>query len=213
MPASQPPAFSQDLEINAKFCECARGAWRPIESRSIAIGSSIAGCAQSRARGRACPPCGLRIRWILISPIPGSSSRRNRRCPSSPGKTSTPGAGLPFIVHQGCKIVQIDIPKSGGLLESKKIADLADIFDIPGAAHNAIGPLGAIASAHCCAAIRDFKAHELALSPSLGRDAGKIHELPWGTLRGRSIRDMGKVVLHDGPLVKDGRIQCPTSPV
>jgi L-alanine-DL-glutamate epimerase-like enolase superfamily enzyme len=61
---------------------------------------------------------------------------------------------MPFIVHQGCKIVQIDIPKSGGLLESKKIADLADIFNIPVSAHNAIGPLGAIASAHCAAAIR-----------------------------------------------------------
>ena len=62
-------------------------------------------------------------------------------------------------------------PQVRGLLESKKIADLADIFNIPVCAHNAIGPLGAIASAHCAAAIRDFKAHELALSPSLGPNA------------------------------------------
>ena len=27
---------------------------------------------------------------------------------------------LPFIIHQGCHIAQIDIPKAGGLLEAKK---------------------------------------------------------------------------------------------
>jgi L-alanine-DL-glutamate epimerase-like enolase superfamily enzyme len=119
---------------------------------------------------------------------------------------------MPFIVHQGCKIVQIDIPKSGGLLESKKIADLADIFSIPVSAHNAIGPLGAIASAHCAAAIRDFKAHELALSPSLGPAASKTHELPWGFYQGDPSLTWEKFVLHDGPLVKDGRIQVPDKP-
>ncbi len=119
---------------------------------------------------------------------------------------------MPFIVHQGCKIVQIDIPKSGGLLESKKIADLADIFNIPVCAHNAVGPLGAIASAHCAASMRDFKGHELALSPPLGPNIGKTHELTWGFYQGDPSLAWEQFVLHDGPLVKDGRIQVPDKP-
>ena len=70
---------------------------------------------------------------------------------------------MPFIVHQGCHIVQIDIPKAGGLLEAKKISDLADIFDMPVCSHNASGPLGAVPAAHSAAAMRDFKAHELSV--------------------------------------------------
>ena len=102
----------------------------------------------------------------------------------------------PFLMQQGCHIVQIDIPKAGGLLESKKIADLADLFYIPVSAHNAVTSLGTMASAHCAAAIRDFKAHEL----SFGRMDGDP-SLAWE-----------QFVLHDGPLVKDGRIQIPDKP-
>ena len=115
---------------------------------------------------------------------------------------------MPFIVHQGCNMVQIDIPKSGGLLESKKIADLADIFDMPVCAHNAIGPLGTIASAHCAASMRDFKAHEL----SFGRLNGNANEMPWGHVEGDPVRGWEDFVIHDGPLVKDGRIQIPDKP-
>jgi len=119
---------------------------------------------------------------------------------------------MPFIVHQGCHIVQIDIPKSGGLLESKKIADLADIFDMPVCAHNAIGPLGCIASAHCAASIRDFKGHELALSPPLGPTASETHELTWGFYQGDPSKAWDQFVIHEGPLVKDGRILVPDKP-
>jgi len=115
---------------------------------------------------------------------------------------------MPFIVQQGCNIVQIDIPKSGGLLESKKIADLADIFDIPVCAHNAIGPLGTIASAHCAASMRDFKAHEL----SFGHLNGQPNDSPWGHVEGDPIKSWESFVLHDGPLVKDGRILIPDKP-
>jgi L-alanine-DL-glutamate epimerase-like enolase superfamily enzyme len=115
---------------------------------------------------------------------------------------------MPFIVHQGCHIVQIDIPKAGGLLEAKKISDLADIFDIPVCSHNASGPLGAMASAHSAAAMRDFKGHEL----SLGRFNAKSNELPWGHIEGDPVAGWASLVLHDGPLVKDGRIQIPDKP-
>lgn len=67
-----------------------------------------------------------------------------------------------LIVKQATSGVHIDIPKSGGLLESKKIADLADLYYIWTAAHNPASPLGTIASVHSAAAMRDFRVHELA---------------------------------------------------
>ena len=48
---------------------------------------------------------------------------------------------------QGCDVVHIDIPKSGGLLESKRISDFADMYGIWTAAHNPASPVGTIASA------------------------------------------------------------------
>ena len=115
---------------------------------------------------------------------------------------------LPFIVHQGCHIAQIDIPKAGGLLEAKKIADLADLYSMAVSSHNASGPLGAVASAHSAAAIRDFKGHELSVGPLYP----KSRELPWGHVEGDPIKAWSSLVTHDGPLVKDGRILIPDKP-
>lgn len=67
-----------------------------------------------------------------------------------------------LIELQGCDIVHIDIPKSGGLLESKRIHDLADNYYIGTAAHNPASPVGTIASCHAAASMRDFRIHELA---------------------------------------------------
>jgi L-alanine-DL-glutamate epimerase-like enolase superfamily enzyme len=67
-----------------------------------------------------------------------------------------------LIEMQACSAVHIDVPKSGGLLESKKISDLADLYYIWTACHNPASPLGTIASCHSAAAMRDFRIHELA---------------------------------------------------
>lgn len=61
-----------------------------------------------------------------------------------------------LIMKQATKIVAPDIPKVGGLLESKKIADLADLYYIPMAPHNISSPVGTVASAHVCASIPNF---------------------------------------------------------
>ena len=66
----------------------------------------------------------------------------------------------PFILNNGCHKVQIDIPKAGGLLEAKRIADLARLHYMPVCGHNASSPLGALASAHVAATMRDFEALE-----------------------------------------------------
>ena len=41
-----------------------------------------------------------------------------------------------FIVNQGCDIVHPDLRNSGGFLETKRIADMAELFGIPMGTHN-----------------------------------------------------------------------------
>jgi L-alanine-DL-glutamate epimerase-like enolase superfamily enzyme len=96
-----------------------------------------------------------------------------------------------FIINQGCDIVQLDVRNTGGLLESKKISDLADLFYLPMAAHDTGSIVCNIATVHWAASVRDFLAAE--------------------TLIGRG-NWMDDVILHDGPIVKDGHIAVPTKP-
>src|SRR5712671_1792597 len=67
-----------------------------------------------------------------------------------------------LIEMQACSGVHIDIPKSGGLSESKKISDHAEMYYIWTAAHNPASPVGTIASCHAASAMREFRVHELA---------------------------------------------------
>jgi L-alanine-DL-glutamate epimerase-like enolase superfamily enzyme len=87
-----------------------------------------------------------------------------------------------LIEVRGCDVVHIDIPKSGGLLESKRIHDLADQHYIWTAAHNPASPVGTIASCHAGASMRDFRIHELAKYIDWWQD----------------------LVVHDGPVIKGG---------
>jgi L-alanine-DL-glutamate epimerase-like enolase superfamily enzyme len=102
----------------------------------------------------------------------------------------------PFIQNVAVDLVQIDIPKSGGLLESKKIADLANLYDIPVCAHTASTPLGAIAAAHCAASMRDFRAMEFSIGPYPPVD----------------IEGWEKYVIYDVPVIKDGNYQILDKP-
>ncbi len=102
----------------------------------------------------------------------------------------------PFIENNGVHLVQIDIPKSGGLLESKKIADLANLYDIPVCAHTASSPLGAIAATHCASSIRDFRAMEFSIGPHPPQDADA-----WESF-----------VIYDVPVIKNGRYQMVDKP-
>jgi len=87
-----------------------------------------------------------------------------------------------LIEVRGCDVVHIDIPKSGGLLESKRIHDLADVHYIWTAAHNPASPVGTIASCHAASSMRDFRIHELAKYIDWWQD----------------------LVVHDGPIFENG---------
>ncbi len=96
-----------------------------------------------------------------------------------------------FLVHQGCDIAQLDVRNTGGLLESKKIADLADVFYVPMAAHNTGSVIANYATAHWAASVRDFLAAE--------------------TLIGRG-NWMDDVIVHEGPLVREGHLALTERP-
>jgi L-alanine-DL-glutamate epimerase-like enolase superfamily enzyme len=61
-----------------------------------------------------------------------------------------------LIEKQAVEIIAPDIPKMGGLLEAKKVADLADMYCMPVAPHNVASPIGTVAAAHVCAAMSNF---------------------------------------------------------
>ena len=65
-----------------------------------------------------------------------------------------------LIEKQASDIISPDLAKSGGLLEGRKIADLASLYYIPYSPHNISGPIGTVAACHVCAAVENFQVLE-----------------------------------------------------
>jgi len=136
--------------------------------------------------------------WFLEDPMPPENADAFARLTAASKVPIATGENLftrqsfrPFIEKQACDIIQPDAQKCGGLLEMKKIADWADLYYLNMLCHNMCTPVGTIASAHACAAIRSFIALE---SDSV--------ELPhWQD-----------IILRDGPIYKDGYYELPNRP-
>ncbi|MGC2402988.1 MAG: mandelate racemase/muconate lactonizing enzyme family protein [Acidobacteriaceae bacterium] len=58
----------------------------------------------------------------------------------------------PFLEKEALSVIQPDVSKTGGLLETRKIAAMAEIYSIPMAPHGVASPLGTMAAAHVAAA-------------------------------------------------------------
>ncbi len=101
---------------------------------------------------------------------------------------------LPFITKQAVHMVEIDISMAGGLLEAKKIAELANTYYLPVATHNVMGPIATIASANCAATMLDFIGHE---SYDYKRDS----HTGWDSL-----------IEYDREMIQDGYIQLSDKP-
>jgi L-alanine-DL-glutamate epimerase-like enolase superfamily enzyme len=104
----------------------------------------------------------LRLRW-LEDPTPPDNLDALKRVtdnsavPICSGENRYTRHGfVGMVTSQAVDIIQPDVPKVGGLLESKKIADLADLYYIPIAAHNVSSPIGTMAACHTCAGMRNF---------------------------------------------------------
>ncbi len=97
--------------------------------------------------------------------------------------------------QQGADVVMPDVPKCGGLSESRKIAHLAEIYYIPFAPHLVSSPLGTMATCHVCATVPNFLV------------------LEWHALEEREAWD-SYVHVPDGTrsIVRDGHIALPDAP-
>lgn len=101
---------------------------------------------------------------------------------------------LPFITKQAVHMISIDISMAGGLLEARKIADLAHLYYLPVTTHNVMGPVATIASANCAATMQDFLGHETFDFKS-GNRAGEE-----------------QLIIYDRELIQDGHIQLSDKP-
>ena len=61
-----------------------------------------------------------------------------------------------FIIQHGADILHPDLRNSGGFLETKRIADMADVYGIPMANHNTGSQVHTYATCQWAASIRDY---------------------------------------------------------
>ncbi len=98
---------------------------------------------------------------------------------------------LDLLLRKGAHVIQPDLVYSGGLMETKKIAALAETFYVSVAPHNCRGPLGTVIAMHLCANIPNFNILE----------TFEDYDVPW------------RCELTPGtPRVKNGYYNLPTQP-
>jgi len=136
--------------------------------------------------------------WFLEDPIPPYNAdafarlTANSKVPITTGENLFSRQGFrPFIEKQACDIIHPDAQKCGGLLEMKKIADWADMYNMNMLCHNGCTPVGTTASAHACSAIKSFIALE---SDGV--------EIPYWQ----------NFIKRDGPFYKDGYLEISDKP-
>ena len=84
-----------------------------------------------------------------------------------------------FIVNQALDIVQPDIRNNGGLLETKRVADLAEIYGIPMANHNTGSMVCTMATCQMASTIRDYVGCETILGRGGWMDDVLVRGEPW----------------------------------
>ena len=136
--------------------------------------------------------------WFLEDPLPPQNTDAFARLTAASKVPILTGENLftrygfqPFIEKQACDMIHPDPQKCGGLLETKKIADWADLYNINMLCHNGCSPVGTIASAHACMAIKSFIALE----------SDSVELSYWKDIIQRSK-----------PIYKDGTLEVPEKP-
>jgi L-alanine-DL-glutamate epimerase-like enolase superfamily enzyme len=114
------------------------------------------------------------------------------RVPICTGENLTRRHGFKdFILNQGCDILHPDLRNSGGFLETKRIADMAEVFGLPMATHNTGSIVATLANVQWAASIRDYIACETVMGKG-----------DW----------LDKMVVYDEPMFKDGYITVSKKP-
>jgi galactonate dehydratase len=83
-----------------------------------------------------------------------------------------------ILDKQATDFVMPDITRCGGISELRKMANLAEIYNIPIAPHNPNGPISTIASAHTMATVPNFFRQEFFLKDVPWRDECMSHPMP-----------------------------------
>lgn len=140
---------------------------------------------------------GVPIAW-LEDPTPPENPTALARVTKA---TTTPiGCGENWFAREGFReamslgaldVVLPDLQKCGGLGEGKRIAEMADMHDLPVSPHNISGPIGTMASAHVAAAIPNFHTLEF-----------HAQDVPF----------FDALLVGGGPLIVDGYIVLPDGP-
>ena len=106
--------------------------------------------------------------WWLEDPVPPENHDVQREvtesCPTTPiaaGENVYRKHGhRRLLEEQAVDIIAPDMPKVGGMRETRKIADMADTYYVPVAMHNVASPVATMASAHVGTAIPNSLAVE-----------------------------------------------------
>jgi gluconate/galactonate dehydratase len=134
--------------------------------------------------------------WWLEDPVPPENHDVQRELTEA---TTTPIAsgenvyrkfGMRTLVESlGVDVLTPDLPKVGGIHETRKIADLADAYYVPIALHNVGSPVATMASAQVAAAVPNALALEY-----------HSYELPWwGDLVEETVIEDGQLAVPEAP--------------
>jgi galactonate dehydratase len=134
-----------------------------------AIGPDVDLCIDMHARYDLAAAC--RIAWELEpfhllwleEPVPAENVqalakvRSETRTPICAGENLYLRWGFRELLEaQAADVIMPDVPKCGGLAESKKIANYAEVHYVPLAPHLVSTPLGTMATCHVCASVPNF---------------------------------------------------------
>lgn len=135
--------------------------------------------------------------WWIEDPVPPENHDVQRAVTEA---TNTPVAAgenvyrthghRRLIEQQAVDILAPDLPKVGGMRETQKIANLADLYYLPIALHNVGSPIATMAAAHLGASIPNTLALEF-----------HSYELPWW-----------EDLVEESALIADGRMPVPERP-
>ncbi len=95
----------------------------------------------------------------------------------------------PYLAQRAADVAVVDVVWNG-LLESTRIATLADAYETDCAPHNFYGDLASIMSAHFCAAIPNFRIMEI-----------EVDDVPWKSdlVTNPPVIERGELMVPQGP--------------
>lgn len=134
-----------------------------------------------------------RLEWLEIDNHDPTALATVRRATATPIASLESVHGLaayrPYLEQQAVDVAVVDVPWNG-LLESVRIATLAEAFEVNVAPHNFYSHLATLMSAQFCASVPNFRMMEL-----------EVDDVPWKDefVSRAPVLEGGDLLLPDGP--------------